>query len=174
MFRITIMKHSLKHLVKNTILILGLSLGLVSCVDENIVFEENKSFDGKSWERKKAISFEFDIQDTTSFYLTSCHLKNLNDYAYSNLFLNYSIEDSLGNKLKQNVKDLLLYNPKTGEPLGDVESFSDAQIGVYQLDTLKFHQLGKHKINIQHHMRDLNSIDQILSIGVQITKLAPK
>ncbi len=171
MFRTTI-KNNI-YIAKALFTALAISFLLVSCVDDRILFEETKVFDGKPWQRKDAVSFVFDVQDSTQKHLISCYLKNLNDYQFCNLYIQYSILDSTKKSIKNEIKDLMLYNPKTGEPFGKEEMFTDAQLGLYTLDSITFPSKGKYTILLQHHMRDLSSLDQILSIGTQI-KALPK
>jgi gliding motility-associated lipoprotein GldH len=160
-------------IIKNShiaLLVLSLifTLGFTSCVDESILFEDTTVFDGKDWQRDSVVSFTFEVKDTTQKSLISSYIKNQNDYQFCNLYLNYAVLDSNKQIVHQDVKDLMLYNPKTGEPLGNEEMFTDSQIGWYALDTLKFKNLGKYTVTLQHHMRDMSSIDQITSVGLQI------
>ena len=165
MFKTTTMRNnSLFKLIIISFTILSLD----SCIDESILFEDTIVFDGNDWQRDSAVQFIYEVKDTSQKTLLSSYIKNQNDYQFSNLYINYSILDSNQNIVHQNVKDLLLYNPKTGEPMGNEEMFTDTQIGWYLLDTLKFKNLGKYTITLQHHMRDMASIDQITSVGVQV------
>ena len=143
-------------------------IGLFSCINEGITFEDNNAFKGEKWLREDKVSFDFEVKDTSRSYLLSAYVRNYNDYDYCNLYINYELQDSTKKVMQSALKDLILYNPKTGEPLGEVELFSNAQTGVYLLDSVRFSQLGKHTISLQHQMRNAEKLDKIQSIGVQV------
>jgi gliding motility-associated lipoprotein GldH len=144
---------------------------MVSCIDKNIVFEDDTTIEGKEWTRDKKLVFNVEIEDTTKKYLVSCFVRNHNDYEFTNLYINYALQDSSKKQLKSSLKDLLLYDPQTGNPLGKTEFFSNSQTGVYALDTVKFSKSGKYIFSLQHQMREIESVEKIQGIGLQLKAL---
>lgn len=58
----------------------------ISCND-TITFSKYQTFPEAIWEANKKIDFQFSIQDTVKPYDLFIHLRNNDEYAYSNLYL---------------------------------------------------------------------------------------
>jgi gliding motility-associated lipoprotein GldH len=93
-----------------------LLMGISSC-SEDVAFQETVDLEGK-WPANKKLIFEFDIDDTASNYMLIYTIRNSIDYPYYNLYVKYSIKDTLGRKIDENLQELMLMDKKTGRPLG--------------------------------------------------------
>lgn len=147
------------------LILLCLSPIFFSCSNET-VYQENIDFKTGKWPSAYAAQFPFIIQDTSKTYDLVYMLRNNLDYPYYNLYLKYSIKDTLGNKLDENLQELILSNKKTGKPFGSgFGSTYDHQF--YSVKNFSFPYNGTYYFHIIHYMRK-DSLDGIQSIGLKI------
>lgn len=144
---------------------------LSSCTDKSIVFEDNIAFEKEVWNRETPRKFNFEVSDTSSLYEVSYIIRNVHDYPYCNLYLKYNIKDKNDSIVSSNFQEILLYNPKNGDPLGKTEMLNDVQTGVYPFAKTKFKTTGKYTLSVTHQMRESESLNGLESIGIQIKKL---
>ena len=149
------------------------SIVLFGCTDANIVFEGNTILKNESWNRKHPQVFTFEIKDTLLEYELSYMIRNIHSYSYCNLYLKYTLTDSDNNIVSNNFQDVYLYNPKSGDPLGEKEMLNDAQTGRYPFAKINFTKKGNYKLSVIHQMRDSESLDGLESIGLQVKKITP-
>ncbi len=154
-------------MIKNhfILLVVIFSISLISC-NKNRIFEKNEKMKNRIWEMEKTVSFEFPIDDihySFDFYL---NLRNSILYPYQNIYLNYSLMDTLGNIYKTDLVNVRLFDSKTGEPLGS--GLGDIFDHQYQLiDNYKFNNPGVYQFKINHYMRP-DSLLEIMSVGIRI------
>lgn len=150
--------------------LISLSTLFYSCTDENIVTEKVTPI-SSDWNRDDKLSFEFQIEDTTSLYDLSCIVRNSHEYNFCNLYLKFNILDDSNKVVLSNFQELLLYNPQSGNPLGKEQTLSDIQEGSYLLiKKMKFPRSGNYRILINHQMRDHQELSGLESIGIQVLK----
>lgn len=154
------------------IILLGLITFVSSCTDKSIVYEDNVILGKESWNRKTPQKFSFEVSDTTIDHELSYIIRNIHNYPYSNLYLKYTLTDNEEQIVSSNFQDVLLYNPKSGDPLGKTEMLNDAQTGRYPFAKLKFKSLGTHHFSVIHQMRDTENLDGLESIGLQIKEIS--
>ena len=141
------------------------SIGLTAC-DEARVFEENHELDNKIWLSDSIIDFQFDIKNSKKNYNIYYNIRNTVSYPYRNIYVNYSLEDTSGTKLRANLVNTDLFNPKTGRPLGSgLGDVFDHQ--VLLLENYKFRSAGVYNFKIQQYMRRDSLLD-ILAVGVRV------
>lgn len=150
--------------LKKYILILLLA-GLLSCT-ENVVYQNNIDFDSGKWPMESNTDFVFVVKDTSVSYNLAYTLRNSLDYPYYNLYLKYQIKDSTGNTIDENLQELILMNPKTGQPLGSGFSkmFDHQFISVRDY---KFPAPGKYHFKVTHYMRH-DTLPEIYSLGLKV------
>jgi gliding motility-associated lipoprotein GldH len=156
--------------MRTVFLILSIVL-LVSC-DTLRVSEGNKDFPDRIWFMDSVASFSFTIEDTTKSYRLILNLRNAVNYPYQNLYIGYTLEDSLDQVLATNIDDLRdldnfqLFDPKSGEPygkgLGDIFEHRFSLI-----DTLNFQTQGMKTLNLQQFMRE-TELEGIVSVGYRL------
>lgn len=153
---------------KNLIYFLAVSSLLFTACDRNRIFEKNESFKRRVWYADKPVIFQFDIGDIDYRYSFYYNIRNTLLYPYQNLYLKYSLEDTLGNVYKSELTNIQLFDSKTGRPygkgLGDIFDHRYKVIDQYQ-----FINPGTYIFKINHYMRP-DSLTEILSIGLRIEK----
>src|SRR5687767_9103415 len=90
----------------------------LSCDDER-VYENNTDFDTRYWPVTEKPVFEFEIADTLQSYNLYCNVRNSLDYPYARIFITYYLYDSTDLVLDKNMVQQMLFDDKTGEPLGE-------------------------------------------------------
>jgi gliding motility-associated lipoprotein GldH len=120
------------------------------------------------WDVKQPAIFQFSIDDIHYSYDFYFNLRNSILYPYQNIYLNYSLSDTLGNVFKTDLVNVKLFNPKTGEPLGNgLGDIFDHQYKV--VDQYRFNNPGVYQMKINHYMRP-DSLAEIMSIGLRIDR----
>jgi len=91
-------------------LLFGLILFFNSCKNSSVKFEKNFTFERNNWIRFKTVNFDFDIEDTASFYDVSLTVRHNKDYPNSNLLTYIYITYPNGEKryLESNIKIICL------------------------------------------------------------------
>jgi gliding motility-associated lipoprotein GldH len=150
------------------VLFLLISFFWLSACDENRVYEENQDFGQKVWLVDSVPAFEFEITDPQQPYNIYWNIRNTLNYPFHNLYLTYYLEDTLGRRIATDLHNMLLFDPKTGEPygsgLGDIFSHQ-----IMALPTYKFDSAGIYRIRLQQYMRT-DTLKDILSVGVRVEK----
>ncbi len=150
------------------------SIFLMGCQDESRVFEKNEEIAEGKWNRNYHPTFEFEIKDTTIAYNILFNIRNTMDYQFSNLYLNYSIEDSLENVQLVDQTQVFLFD-QAGKPTGE-ESFlfSPSIADIFDHHYLciqhQFKRSGKYRIKLKQYMRNQDPLEHILAVGVRVEK----
>jgi len=150
----------------------GIVLMLYSC-DTQRVYEKNKSFEKRRWVISDTARFTFKVVDTTTRFNLLMNVRNTVDYPYARLFVNYSLQDSTGRQLVNQLSMNDLFDQKTGRPFGE-SSIGD--IYDHQLPLLKnyrFPNRGSYVLVFQQQMRQ-DTIPGVLAIGLRLEKADPK
>jgi gliding motility-associated lipoprotein GldH len=136
-----------------------------SC-DSQRVFEDKKDFESKYWVFNDPAEFEFEIAEPEQKYNLSVNIRNSSKYPYQNIYLQYYLEDSTGRLVSSELKNILLFNPITGVPLGKgLGDINDIQKTF--LENFTFENSGKYKLRIDQFMRQ-DSLPDILSVGLRV------
>ncbi len=161
------MKASFYKYFKKTIFFVSLFGSFQAC-DDNIVLKENYDFETKSWAIKNVPSFDFEIIDTNVRYNIYYNLRNNLSYPFYNLYLKCFLMDSSGKEVSKKLDELILINPKTGNPYGDgIGDIYSHKIIAFK--NYHFPKSGKYKIKLKQYMRQ-NPLQDILSVGITIEK----
>lgn len=160
--------------MRNTAIILFLTIIITSCSNDNLVFDTYKSMPNSEWHKDSIVRFEFNPIDTISKNKIYINLRNNNDYAYSNLFLIVGID--FPNNYK--VVDTLEYEMADVEGKFLGEGFTDLKENKLEFKTnVNFPSSGTYKISIQQAMRKSGDVDGIKAlegvtdVGLQIEKM---
>jgi gliding motility-associated lipoprotein GldH len=148
-------------------LLLGIIL-LIAC-DPGRVYENNIDIPGRYWHQDSLAVFNFHVEDVSVPYNLYYNLRNTIDYPYQNLYITHYLEDSLGNRLDSALNNVVLFDPKTGEPVnGGLGDIYDHQVEV--LSDFQFPQSGGYVMKLEQFMR-LDSLPEIVSIGIRVEKV---
>ncbi len=141
-------------------------LVLVGCADPNRVYERNLDFPENLWLADSIAEFEFEIKDVQQSYNLHYNVRNSNSYPYHNLYVQYTLEDSLGNILSKALQNMDLFDPVTGKPLGDgLGDIFDHRI--LAIADQQFPKTGWYRFKIQQFMRQ-DSLPLIMSMGLRV------
>ena len=143
-------------------------LTLFSC-DEHRVYEMNSDFHSRYWPAAERPVFEFDITDTLSTYNLYANVRNSLDYPFANIFLTFYLHDSTGRQMEKDLVRQLLFDEKTGEPVGEsgLGDIYDHRIALRT--NHRFSYAGKYKVAFEHYMRT-DTLSGILAIGLRVEK----
>ncbi len=138
---------------------------IIGC-NSNSIFEEKKDFSEGYWVFNNPAEFEFDVVEDNRSYNFLFSIRNTSKYQYRNIYLQYYLEDSTGRLLSKELKNVQLFHPKTGIPLGqglgDLFDLERTFLEDYQIENK-----GKYKLRIDQFMRQ-DSLPEILSIGLKV------
>ncbi len=144
----------------------SVSLCWLSGCDQSRVYEENYDFAQKTWPVDTVPAFEFEVVAPDKTYNIFWNVRNTIDYPYRNLYLTYYLEDTLGRRIATDLHNMLLFDPKTGEPygsgLGDIFSHQIMALPDYKFDTA-----GIYRIRLEQYMRT-DTLKEVLSVGVRV------
>ncbi|QSE98504.1 gliding motility lipoprotein GldH [Fulvivirga lutea] len=144
-------------------------LAVFSACDENRVFEQNADLDNKIWMADSTLNFQFNVPKLDEEYNLYFNIRNTVAYPYENIYITYSLSDTLNNQLKKELVNYNLFDPKTGEPYGDgLGDVFDHQLIL--LENFKFEQPGPYKFQLQQYMR-MDSLPEIISAGIRVEKV---
>ncbi|MCP4521717.1 MAG: gliding motility lipoprotein GldH [Cytophagales bacterium] len=152
---------------------------LGSCQDETRVFERNEELPNASWKRNYHPTFEFEIQDTSLAYNILFNVRNTLEYKYSNLYINYALEDSEGKAIYENQSQVYLFDA-TGKPTGQKSYiFPTALADIYDhtylcMASVKFQKQGTYKLKLKQYMRNQNPLKEIVAVGVRVENAIQK
>lgn len=141
---------------------------LFSC-DERRVYEKNADFNSRYWAVSEKPEFEFEIADSLASYNLYCNVRNSLDYPYANIFITYLLLDSAGVPLKKDLVRQLLFDEKTGEPLGDsgLGDIYDHRIPL--VTNHRFEYSGKYTVAFEQFMRS-DTLGGVLAVGLRVEK----
>lgn len=141
------------------------SVLFISC-DTNLVFEGKKDFKEKYWVFNDPATFDFEITNVDSKYDVLVNIRNSAKYKYQNIYLQYYLEDESGKLISKELKNVQLFNPITGVPvgtgLGDLFDVERPFLEDYQ-----FEKVGKYSFRLDQFMRQ-DSLPEIIAVGIRI------
>lgn len=146
---------------------------MITACDDSRVYEKNYDFRERYWLMAEKPSFDFTIQDTALHYNLFCNIRNSVAYPYSRIFIRYSLKDSNKNELKNEMIARLLFDEKTGKPLGrsGLGDIYDQQPEL--LKDYKFSTPGTYSITFEQFMRT-DTLQGVLAVGVRVETSAEK
>lgn len=142
------------------------TLLLAACGGKGRIYERNVDFADAFWHKDSVVAFDFRISDPSIPYHLIANVRNGSNYPYQNLYFEFSLEDSTGHILVNNLKNVILFDPKSGEPFGEgLGDLFDHQVNL--LDQYEFPTQGKYRLTMEQFMR-MDSLPLILSIGLRV------
>lgn len=149
------------------VFLLFVSLVFTAC-DSGRIHEENVEMEDRIWIADSSVNLEFQIKDPKQHYDLLYNLRNSISYPFQNIYINYTLEDTLGNTLAADLINKDLFHPKTGKPYGDgLGDVFDHQFML--LEDYQFDHAGTYNIKLQQFMRR-DSLPEIISVGIRVQK----
>ncbi|OJW66751.1 MAG: hypothetical protein BGO68_00235 [Candidatus Amoebophilus sp. 36-38] len=138
-----------------------------ACETNTIYFYRHKLPDCK-WHRDMPLAFNFNVQDTTQAYDVYLLIENTPQYPYQNFYLTYYLKDNSLTLLTTELKNYLLFEPKTGKPLGKGWTKNKSH-EVIMMKSHYFTHPGTYRLELDQFMRT-EILSGICSIGIKICR----
>ena len=150
----------MKHLYSIFILFI-----VFSC-DSSRLYEDYVDMDESFWHMDSVQYFSFTVEETDLQYNILATFRNASSYPFYNLYFQYSILDSSRQIVKQELKEVNFFDPKTGEPYGSgLGDLFDHRVPLEEQFT--FAHEGNYTIALQQFMR-MDTLPFILSVGARV------
>lgn len=143
---------------------------LLGACQGNTIYTHIYKLDGGIWHRDKPANFNFTIQDTTQGYDIYILVTNTSDYPFQNLYVTYYLKNSQLEEIATELLDYLLFEPKTGKPLGKGWT-KNKNHEVIVLKNYYFKAPGTYMLELVQFMRK-EMLPGIQAIGIKICKSA--
>ncbi len=148
------------------LLMVFLAFGMSACrPSENIMYEEFVDVDPTAWNWDAGKSFSFEIEDETHYYNLLTGLRITTEYAYSNIWMLYTLKGPDGFYRKDQFQMVLSDN------IGRWKGKGVSNLVSYQepfLSQIPFKK-GKYTLTIFQNMRDEN-LKAVNNLGLQVVK----
>jgi gliding motility-associated lipoprotein GldH len=141
---------------------------LLTACDPNQVFEQNTDFANYSWDVQQKPAFTFAIQDTTASYDVFFNVRYASAYGFYNLYMKHTLTGPGGPVGTPLLHQVLLMDPKTGEPKGSgTGDIYDLQ--VVALRNQRFAKAGSYTLTLEQYMRQAQ-LPGLMAVGVRVAK----
>lgn len=166
----------MNSIMKKLLLLFVIGSVLFSCKDETRLYEKNVIIENNEWKRDQSVAFDFEVSDTSQKYNILANVRSASTYPYYNLFLKVELVSPEGVIILNDIKEGYLFNPTTGKPFGQTNSFLGISLGdlydqrIMLNQSYKFIIPGKYKLRLSHYMRDLDPVKDIMAVGYRIEK----
>lgn len=143
----------------------------VSC-DQSKVYDNYLEIENSIWQEDSILNFKFNIPTDTSNYDLYYNLRYLHGYPFYNIYVSYYLEDSLGNPISSDLQEIILFDKKTGEPLGEgLGDIFDREVVIFE--DMKFPYTGTYEFKVRQFMRK-KQLPGVMSFGLKIQKASTK
>lgn len=145
--------------------IIAFFLCITAC-DSSRVYEDYNDLEEAFWHLDSIQTFSFQVDDTTKSYNLKATFRNASSYPFYNLYFQYTLTDTSGNVLRQQLKEVELFDSKTGEPYGS--GLGDMFDHSFMLEEgYKFESAGQYSLSFEQYMRR-DTLPFILSVGARV------
>jgi gliding motility-associated lipoprotein GldH len=155
------------------LILLVVVLSIFSC-NSDIVYSEYNTL-SEPWSKDQVISFDFSPVDTISKHNLYVHIRNNNEYEFSNLYLIVKMNFPEGKVLADTLQYKMAY--PDGKWMGT--GFTDYKENkLFYKEGVTFNQAGNYKMEISHAMRKngeipgIENLKGITDIGFSIEKFS--
>lgn len=140
---------------------------ITGCTGDTI-FDQHIDFPDQTWSQDEPGSFTFMIEEADKPYAIRLYLRNAMNYPMQNLFVQWSLKDSLGVILHDDLVNIQLFEEKTGRPLN--KGLSNMATQEIMLDSaFIFPHAGRFELVAEQYMR-VEKLIGVMSIGLRIEK----
>ncbi len=141
-----------------------LIIGLLSC-DSARIYEEFNDVES-FWRTEEPLSYAFNIEDANTSYHVIAEIKNDLNYPYRNFYFNYRLQTASDSVISEELKQLQLFEPKSGKPYGS--GIGDQYNNEIVLEEkIQFPATGAYRIDLAQFMR-VDSLTGIQRVGLRI------
>jgi gliding motility-associated lipoprotein GldH len=150
---------------KSTGIFILLAILFVNC-DNQSLYDQVSALPDARWSAKEPVVFEFPVSDTAVSYEILFHIRNQQNYAYSNIWMFIEITAPNG-YVKRDTFEIMLADEGGrwyGSGIGNVNSML-----VPYKDDAVFPMRGIYKVSLTQAMYD-DPLDKIMDIGLRIQR----
>lgn len=142
------------------------TLFLGSCTGPSVVTEQVIDLPSGGWKSDSSIAFDFVIEDKSKKYDFLYILRTEQRYPFCNLFLRYTLTDSLGSIIETRLDEMMVSDPKTGELKGS--GFGDVREHLFLfLQNKSLPYAGGYTLELKQYMR-VDSLPYLISAGIKV------
>jgi len=155
-------------MIKNLLPLL-MAVALIVACDRHRVYEDFTDLNEDFWHQDSVKRFRFTIADAGQSYRLMTLFRNKQAYPYHNMYYRYTLRDAKDSILQQELKEIFLFDPKTGKPNGGGigSTFDHSQV---VSEKFTFPAAGDYAVDIQQYMR-LDTLPHIRSVGWRVEKV---
>jgi gliding motility-associated lipoprotein GldH len=156
-------------MIKHLLSILAIAVLIQAC-DRQRVFEDFTDLEQGFWHQDSVLHFRFSITDVDQTYRLMTLFRNKQAYPYHNMYYRYTLRDAKDSILQQELKQIFLFDPKTGKPNGGGigSTFDHSQV---VSEKFTFPTIGDYSVDIQQYMR-LDTLPHIRSVGWRVERVS--
>lgn len=151
--------------MKRVFILMTFLVGIYAC-NSDTIYKSEAALPEAGWVRTSPVSYDFDIQDTTTFYEMMLDVKANENYRYQNLYVNIETRFPDG-KTEKDIVSLELGTPG-GKWHGQCTSGS-CIVPVQLQQRFKFPQKGNYKISL-HQFTRIDTIKDLSALTLSINK----
>lgn len=132
----------------------------LSCVNNNVIFDESVIIPNSSWDNQELPYFDVNIEDTVSAYNFYFNIRHLENYRYSNFYMFLHTTFPNGNQTHDTIELILSY--PDGRWIGD-GSGSMRSNEILLNNNLRFPIKGIYHFEVEQAMREpvLNGVTDV-------------
>ena len=149
------------------VLFCTLCLALGAC-PQGIIYQQVQTLPNDIFYRDSSIHFSFPIADSTQAYDIYLLITYTPAYPYRNLYINYTLQDKNACTLTTALHQEMLFDPKTGKPLGKGWG-ENKHIEAVLLKKYNFVHPAAYSLILTQFMRQ-EALTGIYQIGIKICK----
>lgn len=126
------------------------------------------------WPIDSLQKFTFEIEDVTLPYNFYYLIRNAQQYPFYNLYVKRTLSDSTGKALSESLEEVILFDTKTGKPLGKgLGDIFDHKLRLRTLSNYRFSKAGTYTFTIEQNMRQ-DPLLGIMSVGLSVEQVVEK
>jgi len=154
-------------MLKRSCIFASLILGLLSCGDSSVVFQDTHEMAGESWHKDSTVVFDFDIKDTNTLHDFYFNLRTTSSYEWANLFVFAEIK-APNELFNIDTVEFVLANKK-GEWNGR-KSGSIIENDLLFITKKRFPASGTYSLKFTQAMRQ-DQLSEIVDVGLRIKEI---
>jgi len=138
------------------------------------IYQKTICLEDRQWPVERILAFPFQVKDTAQAYDIVLWVQATPDYPYQNLYLTYYLEDEAQQTCHTALENRLLFDPKTGQSLGN----GWGKHTTHQFVLKEAHQFpcaGSYTLKLEQFMR-MEKLPGLLALGIRVVpspRLAP-
>lgn len=159
----------MKYFSHSVVVILVITL--LSCV-KGATYEKNYAFPNHTWKSSEEVTFEFNVQDTSTNYQLFLMLRHTEAYPFSNIWLQVRTTLPNGQELPVSHTEIPLAET-SGKWLGrGMNEIWEHKMPLTRNGApMHFNQTGRYKMAFRQIMRQ-NPLPEVMSIGLHVEREA--